>query len=748
MDSQIKLIEMTRREMGLLKTTAVMASLMSAIIASVSVGVLTLSSLHAQANGSSEAPEPPPRWLVYMEISFGTVVLVISLIALSTRVSKSKDLSEDEEEEDVLIRQQRATTWPLLGAVLLSLPFRSIAELTSESRLPNMFLLFCADTMNAFGMAIILCYLWTYPFSCGQSRNPLHDDGMEVERRKLPVLQVCVCAFYALLRIIIAFGLKVHLKPFPLQNLIALLALVIQNAWSDVNVWDTVSVAGLSGIELLILFGMQRDLRTYTKLLMSTANLSSHQIIIALRYFEQSSLLFLFNIMFVDLVSALASPDQGKYIFLETKNLVLSQPLGHSAVSTAVTAFALREFYVHHSWKDSGIVAGIWGFLSALLPGNSPRRQNDLVYRVSDERNPLTEFPVPQKNTFSLETATLLFNMAWLATTYSGGGAEPQVPNDFGRPKYSLHSEVAHRDGEVGAIILQGVDRIIIAFKPVSMEDVKHSYLLPLSKTFLGRALAGKCLELDELKVRGLSPKDARLFRRCKVHAGFETVYSAVQGQILRDVSTLLRQSQRPIYVTGYGSGGAVATLCILDLNFRRFIDQGRLSSIYTFGAMKVMNSTMVQLFESRVPYRWRCVVSGDSASVQPISSSFKHPSKVATFTRNGHLAIEYIRTCKWWQSPTSVHPMQKLSAYFCALENWHAAFHIKRPIDLWNWPIDSAIKALFKQEALFSDSRWPIDSVLDSPTPDIESRSVRKLDSYFAASADSETEDIIAFSR
>lgn len=747
MDSQIKVIEMSRREMGLLKTSAFMGSLLSAIIASISVGILSLSSLGRPAVESGTLPTALPRWLIISEIAFGTAVLLISLTALGSRVVRSHEPPLDEDEVEVLIRLQRATTWPLLAAVFLSLPFRSVAELTGSQRLPNMFLLFCADIMNAFGISIVLFYLWMYPFSCGQSRDPIHDDDMDVEPRKLPVLQLCVCTLYALLRIITSFGLKVHLKPLPLQNLFALLALVIQHSWDDVSIWDTLSIAGISAIEFLILLGVLRDQRIYSKLLMSTVDISSHQIVIALRHFQQSAALLLFNFIFVDLVSALASPDQGEYVFQQTGDFVLSQPIGHSAVSTAVTAFALREFYVHHSWKDSGIVSGMWGMISACLPGHSPTRQNDLVYRVSDERNPLTEFPVPQKNTFSLETATLLFNMAWLATTYSGGETEHRVPNDFGRPAYSVHSTVAHRDGEVGAIILHSMDRIIVAFKPVSMEDLKHSYLLPLSQTFLGRALAGKCMELEVLNVRGLSPKDARLLRRSKVHAGFETVYSSVQGQILRDISDLLQRKQRPIYVTGYGSGGAVASLCILDLNFRRFIDQTR-NSIYTFGAMKLMNSAMVQLFENLVPYRWRCVVSGDSASVRPISSSFKHPSKVATFTRNGHLTIEYIRACKWWQSPVSVHPMHKLSAYFCALENWHSAFHIKRPIDLWDWPVDSTIKALFKEEALFSDSRWPIDSALDSPTPDIESKSVRKLDSYFAASTDSAADDVVAFSR
>lgn len=747
MDSKIKLLEMTKREMSLLKTSAVMASLLSAILAATAVGILSLPSI--RGSGGRAVPKPIPNWLIFIEIGLGSAIFLVSAIASACRLAKSREPVEEEEERCVLIRLQRASTWPLLAAVLLSLPWRSAAEITGENDLPNVFLLLCADTSNAFGVAIIMCYLWVYPFTCGQSTLPVHNVDMDIEHPKLPFFHISLCSIYATLRLVTAFVFMIHLKPLPLQNVFVLLGMVVQSHWTHINVRDVTAVAVTSILELAIFLALGRDLRKQTNFLASLSNTSVHQIIIALRFFQHSSVLLLFNILSVSLMMALVAPSRGKYMIEGRENLILSQPLGHSAVSLTVTAYALAQFYVHHSWNESGIIAKMWDLMSAIFPGDSPRRRNDLVYRVSDERNPLTEFPVPQKNTFSLETATLLFNMAWLATVNSGGQGGVREPSDFGRPKYALHSVIAPRGGNIGAILLQGVDRIIVAFKPVSADDLKHSYLLPLSKTFLGRSLTGKCMELDVLRVKGLSAKDNRLFRKCRVHAGFETVYSSVQGNILREVSSLLRQRQRPIFVTGYGSGGAVATLCSLDLSMRCFTDQGRQSSVYTFGAMKVMNPAMVQLFEAHVPFRWRCVVSGDSLSTQPISTSFKHVSKVATFTRNGHLAIEYIRTCKWWQSPTSTHPMHKLSAYFCALENWHSAFHIKRPIDLWKWPVDADVQVLFQQESMFSESQWPFESALDSPTPDIESKSVRKLDSYFApSSTDSGDDDVIAFSR
>lgn len=746
MDVKIKLIEMTRHEMRLVKITAVIASLLSAILASITVGILSLPSIH----GSEEmiVPKATPRWLLYVETALGLSIFLVCLMALLSRIAKARKL-EEEENETILIRLQRTTTYLLSGAVLLSIPFGTVAELTQEKNFPNFFFLGWADIANAVGVAIIACYLWTYPFTCGQSREPLHDAGMELEHPKLPVFQIVMCSMYALLRIGFSFVLMIHLKPLPLQNVLVLVGMLLKNEWTQVYAWDAAAIAATSILEIAVIVALARDLRKTADFLESMSSVPSHEIIVALRFFQQSCLILLLNILFIDLVTALVSPSRGNYTVEGTENLVLLQPIGHCAISVAITAYALREYYVLHEWREDGVVAKAWGLLSIVFPGDSSRRPNDLVYRVSDERNPLTEFPVPQKNTFSLETAILLFNMAWLASTYSGEGDNAKEPSDFGRPNYALNAVATHRDGEVGAIILQGVDRAIVAFKPVSADDLKHSYLLALSKTFLGRALAGKCSELDVLKVKTLSSKDNGLLRKCKVHAGFETVYSSLQAQILKELSSLLRQRERPIFITGYGSGGAVATLCALDLSLRCFAGQVYKNSIYTFGAMKSMNSAMVQLYEAHVPFRWRCVVSGDSFSGQPISTSFRHATKVATFTRNGHLAIEYVRTCKWWQSPASIHPMHKLSSYFCALENWHSAFHIKRPIDLWSWPVDEKIQALFKRETLYSESHWPLDSALDSPTPDIESKSVRKLEPYFAASStEPEVDDVIAFSR
>lgn len=739
MDSQIKLIEMTKREMSVLRTLSVTATTFSALVACVSVAAVRLSSINRPPYHSGGTPLHVPLGFLIGEIVISSVVLFFSTLALLSRW-----IQKSEQPEDGFRNQRRAISLLLFAAVLFSVPFRSVAELFAEDGLPELFLVYCADAFTALGTMHIFIYFWWYPFACSQSEL-LNEDP---KRKKLPIIQFVGCLMYGLTRTVAAFALNIHFKPLPLQNGLALLSIATHGAWSDIDIWDSVAVIFITLLEMAIITYIFADVPARFKVLSNSIDISSHQTLIALRYFQQSAVLFFANMVFIALVSALESSSQPLLALNQTENLLLSHPLGNSAVAIAVSSYALREFYVHYAWRRPGVWSWMYRQLSVLTSPHKDKYQRELVYRVSDERNPLTGFPVPQEHAFSLETAILLFNISWLAAAYTGEEEGSPEPADFGRPGCSVCCEVMGKDGTVAALILQSADRIVVAFKPVPIETHRHSFLVPLSQTEYGASLCGNRLELEALQVKPIPSKEYRILKKSKVHAGFEKVYSTLQGHILREVSSLLQEEQRPIQVTGYGSGGAIAMLCVLDLNFRRFITQGQQNSIYTFGAPKLMNNAMVQFFHDHVPYRWRCVVSGDSFSVQPISSSFTHTSKVATFTRNGHLTIDLQRKFKWWQSQVSVHPMHKLSAYYCALENWHAAFHIKRPIDLWDWPVDTAVKALFRQQALLSDSRWPLDSALDSPTPDIESRSVRRLDAYFATASDSINDDVVAFKR
>lgn len=729
---------MTKREMSVLRALSVSAAVLSALVACASVAVVRLSAISRPPYYTKSALLHVPLGFLIAEIVLCSIVLFVSMIAILCQL-----MPKSEQSDDGFRNQRRAVAYLLFSAFLFSVPFRSVAELVAENGVPNLFLVYCADALASLGTMLIFIYLWWYPFVCTQSEFS-NDDP---ERRKLPIIQFIACLFYALVRTILAFALSIHFKPLPLQNGLALLSIVTHGAWSEVNIFDSIAIILVTLLEMAIISYILWSASSLLKDLSNSIDISSHQTMIAMRYFQQSAVLFLANVVFIALVSALESSPQLLHARNQTENLILSRPLGNSTVAIAVVSYALREFYVHHTWRT-----GTWLWMCYQLPFMTPinknRYQHELVYRVSDERNPLTGFPTPQEHTFSLESATLLFNISWLVAMYTGDEESSPGPEDFGRPAYSVYSEVMGDDGTVAALILQSADRIMVAFKPVSVEIHRHSFLLPLSQTRFGISLCGGMTELDALQVKLIPSKEYRLFRKSKVHAGFEKVYSALREQILQGLSTLLQEQQRPIYITGYASGGAVATLCILDLNFRQFIAQSPLNCIYTFGSPKVMNPAMVRFFHNHVPYRWRCVVLGDSFSVQPISSSFTHMSKVATFTRNGHLTIDFRRKFKWWQSQVSVHPMHKLSAYYCALENWHAAFHIKRPIDLWDWPVSATVKALFRQQTFLSDSRWPLDSALDSPTPDIESRSVRKLDAYFAAASDAKNDDVVAFTR
>jgi predicted lipase len=98
------------------------------------------------------------------------------------------------------------------------------------------------------------------------------------------------------------------------------------------------------------------------------------------------------------------------------------------------------------------------------------------------------------------------------------------------------------------------------------------------------------------------------------MHSGFVTAYVSVRDEIHNYIknSNLSR-----VTVTGHSLGGALATLCAVDIQYN-FNNQ--LSSIesYTFGAPKVGNDRFCKSYNQRVPKSYRFVYGMDIVAALP----------------------------------------------------------------------------------------------------------------------------------
>ena len=98
------------------------------------------------------------------------------------------------------------------------------------------------------------------------------------------------------------------------------------------------------------------------------------------------------------------------------------------------------------------------------------------------------------------------------------------------------------------------------------------------------------------------------------MHSGFAKSYLSVRD----DIHKYIRNNHTSnVTVTGHSLGGALATLCVLDIQYN-FADQLSLIEAYTFGAPKVGNHQFQISYNQRVPNSYHFVHGMDVISSLP----------------------------------------------------------------------------------------------------------------------------------
>ena len=98
-----------------------------------------------------------------------------------------------------------------------------------------------------------------------------------------------------------------------------------------------------------------------------------------------------------------------------------------------------------------------------------------------------------------------------------------------------------------------------------------------------------------------------------KMHRGFVTAYLSVRDKIHTYLSN---HSAASVTVTGHSLGGALATLCAVDIQYN-FSNKVKVD-IYTFGSPRVGNDGFRDSFNRRVPDSYRFVYGMDMVPALP----------------------------------------------------------------------------------------------------------------------------------
>lgn len=99
-----------------------------------------------------------------------------------------------------------------------------------------------------------------------------------------------------------------------------------------------------------------------------------------------------------------------------------------------------------------------------------------------------------------------------------------------------------------------------------------------------------------------------------QMHRGFTSAYLSVRDGIH---NYLKSRSAARVTVTGHSLGGALATLCAVDVQYN-FADQVQTLEVYTFGSPRVGNSGFRESFNRRVPNSYRLVYGMDLVPALP----------------------------------------------------------------------------------------------------------------------------------
>lgn len=130
-----------------------------------------------------------------------------------------------------------------------------------------------------------------------------------------------------------------------------------------------------------------------------------------------------------------------------------------------------------------------------------------------------------------------------------------------------------------------------------------------------------------------------------RIHAGFLAAYKSVREEIL-----LAAASELEIQVTGHSLGGALATICALDIKYNFYAKSvaplARVSCV-TFGSPKVGNRAFVESFNKYHPISRRYTNKLDVVTALPLAFWWSHVLRRFKLNNYRHGIDNYIEALK-----------------------------------------------------------------------------------------------------
>jgi len=254
------------------------------------------------------------------------------------------------------------------------------------------------------------------------------------------------------------------------------------------------------------------------------------------------------------------------------------------------------------------------------------------------------------------------------------------LPFDY---KIAAHMTSSSTDTQV--LVIDCSDRIIVTFKgTTSMRNLRTS--LQMNHERLYAVVRTSVFGEDESG--RLKKLFGRNYANGKIHKGFANAYSSVSSKVMEQVRILRERKKRPVFLTGHSLGGALATLCSLDLWVKLDVSRREIF-VSTFGSPRVGNAEFAEVYREVVPLHWRIVVDPDMVAKLP-NVGYTHVGKKVVLTPHGEIH-------RPWSGEAAGFAYHRKASYLLAMRAWCVRNHgmTYTPV-FWPFPVRPEDKRRF----------------------------------------------------
>ncbi|CDF36212.1 Lipase domain protein, putative [Chondrus crispus] len=561
-------------------------------------------------------------------------------------------------------------------------------------------LLVVSNVMRVSGFtATTVFYIWASIHSYGILESKID--------WRFYVPKVVVLLIYIASKIVVTFEYKIYPAELFFATFVGMVSV-----YSAANTWPLPGVvyATLTFVfEIILSAFICREYQKTKKVLKNADYLQYRTKQIGFRFFMYHNITFyaVFSVLYIILLAGLpnginvfALTLRGlRYSYFDVHDMVLG-------IQLLLLAYATVEAYVNLP-ADA---LGLKGWFVPQMPKGVGAEKSELEPITYRKREPPSLHGVVSDlsvNCFVMQTHVTLFNFAWLVYYWD----TPKVDNFKLTQdvfKFTVADYIKDKVSDTHVLVVDGADRIVIAFKgTTSSKNLKTDVNLVYSNA---RALLPTQIGEEDPEGDAAAKENpilkTRDWRRAKIHKGFAVAYSAVGPRLLSIIKKLQDEKRRPVFLTGHSLGGALATVCSMDLFLRLGMTRKEIF-VSTFGAPRVGNRQFWNVYNENVPIHWRIVVGPDVVAKLP-KVGYIHVGKKVLITVDGDLFIDpNSLELNMWSGDVASILYHRKASYLLAMRAWCERHHGDEYLpEFWPFPVSKDDTRRFQHAMMRSTTK------------------------------------------